>query len=171
METYTVKPGNDQVYHMQNQWSDLDGQRNVCSTWMKIKKQPVTKFGLVSAAALSVMGVLGMSFPALAGSSFQRSCFRPDMAIDLLTAYCDDRNGQAQAASIRVRGIENQNGNLVDTRNRRKKSTFQNSCTNIRLYNERYITASCTTRSGMQKFTYVELNGIANINGRLLYEN
>ena len=172
MENYTVKPGN-RIYHVQNSWSNSDAPRNVCGIWMKLKKQPAVKFGLVSAAALSVMGVLGMSSPALADSSLRDSCPGVVLLADgSLDALCFDKHQTKHPASLRLMGIENQNGNLVDTGDRGTEATFQNSCTNLKLDSTRYITATCTTDSGDPNVTYVELLDVTvNDDGQMVYRD
>lgn len=46
-------------------------------------------------------------------SSFQNSCNNTSIAGDTLSATCRRRDGNSKKTSIRIRGIANDNGNLV----------------------------------------------------------
>lgn len=112
----------------------------------------------------------GISAPANAKTAtFQRSCDNSRVKGDYLIAICSRIDGTPQLTGMNLLGIENDDGNLVDTFSR-KNSSFQKSCTNISI-NGSTLSASCLTRNGKSIATSLTLNGVENRNGRLIYED
>ncbi|HEX8289516.1 MAG TPA: CVNH domain-containing protein [Pyrinomonadaceae bacterium] len=103
-------------------------------------------------------------------ASFQDSCRNIRVNMTTLTAQCRDENGRWQASSIEIRGIRNVNGNLEYLREGRRRSTYQDSCTEIRI-NGSNLRARCQRENGSYKPTSIELIGIVNDNGRLRYSS
>lgn len=116
---------------------------------------------------------LAMSVSAFAQSSFQNTCSEIEFAYvnnqPTLKATCLTAAGAANATSLVLTGISNQNGTLVQGSG---KSSFQQSCGNIQIVVEStskvVLTAFCRTTSGSSKSTSLPLNGIGNSNGKLV---
>ncbi|BAZ08594.1 hypothetical protein NIES4071_03990 [Calothrix sp. NIES-4071] len=100
-------------------------------------------------------------------SSFQNSCSNLSIAGDTLSATCRTRNGSYNNTSIRIRGIANNNGNLIYT-GRNRTSSYPSSCRNITIYMDR-LAANCRTRNGGFNQTAIRVPGIKNYNGYLRY--
>ena len=110
--------------------------------------------------------------PALArptsASSYQSSCENIKITGATLSARCRLANGSTKSTSILIRGIENQNGNLVYSRNPRAASSYQASCNN--LYNNgATLLARCRLANGSINSTSILIRGIDNQNGNLTY--
>lgn len=113
--------------------------------------------------------LLIFSHPTLAqsNSSFQSSCTNVSIAGDTLSANCRRRDGRFNRTAIRIRGIHNNNGNLVFT-NLNTASSFQSSCTNISIAGNT-LSANCRRRNGSFNHTSILVPGISNNNGNLTY--
>lgn len=119
------------------------------------------------------LGILGIAAsPALASSSFQYTCSNINYAYAAnnyatLKAVCLRANGTANATSLVLQGISNQNGKLTQGSG---ASTFQKSCGNIHVEVDGAnvtLAAYCRTTSGSSNPTSLPLNNISNQNGML----
>lgn len=119
------------------------------------------------------LGILGIAAsPALASSSFQNTCSNIDFAYAAnndatLKAVCLRSNGTANATSLVLQGISNQNGKLTQGSG---ASSFQKSCGNIHIVVDGAnvtLAAYCRTSSGGSNSTSLPLNNISNQNGTL----
>lgn len=101
-------------------------------------------------------------------SSFQHSCsnFGMTAGLDTLSAQCKKTNGSLQAASLRLRGIHNMDGALVNSN--RGESSFQRSCKDVFICGTTLM-ASCRMRNGRFKDASVKIDGIHNMDGQLTY--
>jgi len=118
---------------------------------------------------------LGAS-PVFASSSFQNTCsnikftYVGNMAT--LKATCLKRNGTANQSTLAIKGIGNNNGNLV--KESMGASTFQKSCGNIQITavdpSTVNLSAFCRTMGGSSKKTSISLDGIENNDGSLMYK-
>lgn len=124
---------------------------------------------LVVCAALMALAAV----PALAASTFQNTCSNIEFAYQgsdaALTATCLRANGTPNASSLLIKGIGNNNGQLVKTSG---ASTFQQSCGNIQILVSGpnvTLSALCRTTSGASNATSIALDGISNNNGSLTY--
>lgn len=102
-------------------------------------------------------------------ASFQDSCRNIRVATTTLSAQCRDGNGRWRDSSVQIRGITNVDGNLEYLRDGRGRSTYQETCRDIRANGSR-LEARCQRADGSTKRTSVNLIGIVNDNGRLRYE-
>ena len=120
--------------------------------------------------AASLPALLAVS-PAFAASTFQNTCSQIQYAYSgnapAVTAVCLRANGTANATSLTLQGISNQNGRLVQGGG---ASTFQQSCGNIQISvagtSAVNLTAFCRTPGGSSQSTSLPLN-ISNNNGTL----
>lgn len=105
---------------------------------------------------------------AIETSSFQHSCSSIDVAEgqDVLSAQCKKMNGSPQAASLRLRGIHNMDGVLVNTN--QGESSFHRSCKDVFVCGTT-VMASCRMKNGKYKDANVKLVGIHNMDGQLTY--
>ncbi len=100
-------------------------------------------------------------------SSFQDSCNRISIVGDTLSANCRRVNGSSKKTSIRIRGIANDNGNLVFI-GLNNASSFQSSCNRISITGDT-LSANCRRRDGGSNKTAIRVPGIENNNGNLTY--
>lgn len=124
------------------------------------------------ARAVTILSA-AVAMPAFAASSFQYTCSNIAFAYvnnqATLQAMCLQANGNANASTLVLNGISNQNGNLVMGSG---ASSFQQSCGNIQITaNGSSVTLSalCRTTSGSSNPTSIALDGISNNNGNLTY--
>ena len=123
---------------------------------------------LLSTLALAAVA----SAPAFAQHTDQNSCSEIRFAYSgnnaTLQAVCLRANGTANATSLVLQGISNQNGKLMQGSG---PSTFQQSCGNIQILTDNgpntTLSAICRTTSGMSVATSLPLNNISNNNGNL----
>lgn len=101
-------------------------------------------------------------------SSFQASCSDADIAEgqDVLAAQCRKMNGSMQATTVRLRGIHNSDGVLVNTS--QGESSFQRSCKDVFICGTTLM-ASCRMRDGKYKDASVKIEDIHNMDGQLTY--
>ncbi|NJL10426.1 MAG: hypothetical protein HC908_10355 [Calothrix sp. SM1_7_51] len=111
--------------------------------------------------------LLAFSQESLAQSSFASSCNNSSIAGDTLSASCRTRNGSFKKTSIRIRGITNNNGNLVSV-GRNRASNFQSSCNNIAIAGDT-LSANCRRRNGSFNRTSIRVPGIQNKKWHLSY--
>jgi hypothetical protein len=104
---------------------------------------------------------------AVEASSYQSSCRNIGISGDLLSANCRTRAGGYKNTNIRVRGIENNDGNLRFV-GLGVSSSYQRSCRNIGVAGAT-LTASCRRINGTYKGTAILIPGIKNIDGNLTY--
>ncbi|BAY28905.1 Cyanovirin-N [Nostoc carneum NIES-2107] len=100
-------------------------------------------------------------------SSYQKSCFRISLQGNVLSATCLTRNQSSYDTSIRLKGIENIDGNLVVI-NPQKDAEFYLTCRNIDVFRDE-IEGDCQTNNGDFISTSTTIKGIENINGELKY--
>lgn len=127
---------------------------------------------LIKFSALSALFGLSLSvFPqpvnAQRASTFATSC--TDISINgaQLSATCNKKNGTNQRTSITIKGVHNQNGQLVQS-NLREESTFNRTCTDISINGDQ-LAANCRTSSDKNQRSSVSLLGVNNNNGNLTY--
>lgn len=101
-------------------------------------------------------------------SSFQHSCSNIEVAEgqDVLSAQCRKMNGSQQAASLRLRGIHNMDGVLVNAQ--QGESSFHRSCKDVFVCGTTLM-ASCRMKNGKYKDANVKIAGIHNMDGQLTY--
>jgi hypothetical protein len=104
---------------------------------------------------------------AQGASTFAASC--TDISINgaQLSATCTKKNGTSQRTSIIIKGVHNQNGQLVQG-NLNEESTFNQTCTDISINGDQ-LSANCRTSSGGNQHSSVTLLGIHNNDGNLTY--
>lgn len=127
------------------------------------------KTAFAAAIALIVAG------PAFAASTFQQTCSNITFKYGgggqaMLEAMCLRADGSANATSVAIQGIGNQNGTLTHGSG---DSSFQKSCGDISIAvkdaNTVNLTALCRTSSGSSNSASIGLDGIKNNNGSLTY--
>lgn len=130
------------------------------------------KLALGSVSTLALLAMLPTSANA-APSTFQNSCRNIELQVDpsmvRMQADCRTRDGGYTQSGIRVVGISNEFGSLRRLNN--APSSFQNSCDDIELHtnsNEVKITAICEDGRGGTKRTSFVINGVDNIDGKLM---
>jgi len=129
----------------------------------------MSKFVILAGAAAAILLSAGA---ASADSSFPLTCSNIDFAYSAsnqatIKAMCLRANGTANATSLVLQGISNQNGILTQGSG---ASTFQQSCGTIRILTSGPIvtlSAYCRTSNGQGNSTSLSLNGISNNNGNL----
>lgn len=102
-------------------------------------------------------------------ANFQDSCRNIRVSVTTLSAQCRDDNRRWRDSSIQIRGITNVDGNLEYLRDGRGRSTYQETCRDIRISGAR-LEARCQRADGSTKRTSVNLIGIVNDDGRLRYD-
>ncbi len=123
-------------------------------------------FGLIS--LLLTCTCVGVNKPASAHlSNYQDTCKNISISGNVLTANCYSLTGQSRQTSIKLKGVENINGELRVT-DINKPSNFQDTCNNISI-NGNELSASCGKLNGQSRQTSTVLNGIENDNGILEY--
>lgn len=125
------------------------------------------KFSALSALFALSMSVFHQPTNAQGASTFATSC--TDISINgaQLSATCNKNNGTNQRTSITIKGVHNQNGQLVQG-NTSEASTFNRTCTDISINGDQ-LSASCRTPSGENQRSSVTLLGINNNDGNLTY--
>ena len=102
-------------------------------------------------------------------SSYQNSCQSIKFAReDLIQATCRATNGSFKSRLIRIRGIDNQNGNLAYSSNPTAPATYFRTCCAIRV-NGATLSANCSQANGSLKSTSILIRKIDNQNGNLRY--
>ena len=104
----------------------------------------------------------------LVSSSYQLTCKNISVSGDTLSANCPQSNGSYKQTSIRVLGIENNDGELRYYSNPRTASTYQGSCHNISISGDT-LSATCAQRNSLYKQTSIRVLGISNQEGSLSY--
>lgn len=127
---------------------------------------------LIKFSALSALFGLSLSLfqepvNAQRASTFATSCTDISINSAQLSATCNKKNGTTQRTSITIKGVHNQNGNLVQG-NLKEESTFSRTCTDISINGDQ-LSASCRTGSGKNQQSSVRLLGINNNDGNLTY--
>ena len=113
--------------------------------------------------------------PALADSTFPNTCSDIQFAYDAasnatIKAVCLKADGTANATSLKLEGISNENGVLKRDSG---PATFQKSCGNIRIIANGtgvLLSAQCRTNAGSFNPTSLPLNNISNNNGNLVQQ-
>lgn len=117
--------------------------------------------------AVTCIGVAVNAPANAAPSTYQNSCRNVNVVEDVLEANCLTRDGREVYTNLRLRGIENIDGNLVAT-NSNRPSNFYQTCANSSIRGN-VLRATCRTRNGQWRDTAIALNGIDNIDGELRY--
>lgn len=104
--------------------------------------------------------------PPSNAANFQDSCRNIRVDVTTLYAQCRTENRRWRDSSIEIRGITNINGTLEYLRDGFGRSSYQDSCTNIRI-NGANLTARCQREDGSYNRTTIFLRNIVNDNGRL----
>jgi hypothetical protein len=104
----------------------------------------------------------------IVNSSYQKSCRNISINGDELSATCAQSNGSYKQTSIRVLGIENNDGELRYYSNPSSESTYQHTCKNISV-SEDQLSATCAQLNGSYKQTSIRILGISNNEGNLSY--
>jgi hypothetical protein len=125
------------------------------------------KFSTLSALFALSISIFQQPTNAQGASTFATSC--TDISINgaQLSATCNKDNGTNQRRSITIKGVHNQNGQLVQG-NLEEESTFNRTCTDISINGDK-LSASCRTSNGGNQHSSVTLLGIHNKNGNLSY--
>ncbi|MEH2243287.1 CVNH domain-containing protein, partial [Nostoc sp.] len=89
---------------------------------------------------------------------------------DLLSATCIKIDGSYNNTSIRIPGIENING-VLTLNNSYSSSSYQKSCSNIKVESGDLLSATCIKIDGSYNNTSIRIPGIENINGVLKFNN
>src|SRR5262249_2614386 len=104
--------------------------------------------------------------PALAESTFPNTCSQIEFAHAgnnaTIKAMCLKQDGSANATSLTLQGISNENGVLKQGSG---NSTFQQSCGNIRIIasgTNVLLSAQCRTTSGSFNPTSLPINNVNN---------
>lgn len=139
---------------------------------LELKKLSLIQRLMVLAAcgnAALATGFVVNTAPATAqtASSYPLSCREITIDNDLLRARCLRTNLAERRTSIRVRGIENNNGQLVFV-GTNQASSYQNSCREEEIYGATLV-AECRRIDGSYQDTSILIPGIQNNNGRLSY--
>ncbi|MEH2460338.1 CVNH domain-containing protein [Nostoc sp.] len=92
-----------------------------------------------------------------------------DKAYTKLEAICNKVDGESNSTSIYLKAIENDNGELRENPNI-EFSNFQKSCNNIKIEGN-ILSADCTKVDQTNVNSSIELKGIFNDNGNLIYDN
>ena len=131
-------------------------------------------FAVITLAIASIS--LATSAPAnareyrrLATNRFDQSCTNMRVFDNILEAECLTRDGRSVYTNIPLRGIQNINGNLVVNSNN-PENNFLASCGSFSVRGNE-LHATCLTGNGDFKDTFIVLNDIDNINGRLRYRD
>ncbi|MBO3462931.1 CVNH domain-containing protein [Aetokthonos hydrillicola Thurmond2011] len=104
-------------------------------------------------------------------STYQKSCSNIKVEEgNLLSATCLKIDGSPNNTSIHIPGIENINGVLMFS-NDRNSSTYQKSCSNIKVEDGNLLSATCLKIDGSPNNTSIRIPGIENINGVLTFNN
>ncbi|GAA6614237.1 CVNH domain-containing protein [Scytonema sp. NUACC26] len=119
-------------------------------------------------AILAAASINTAKAEAYGGSNYTNSCSNIRIFGDTLSATCRRVDGSYTRTAIKVRGIENVNGNLSYISNPNASSTYQNSCTRIYVSGDT-LSATCRRVNGSYNRTAIEIPGISNINGVLSY--
>ncbi len=122
--------------------------------------------GLLSGCMLAIAAT-----PAFAANTYQNTCSEIRFAYSgnqaTIQAVCLKADGTANATSLTLQGISNQNGKLVQGTG---AATFQQSCGNIQILvtgPNTLLSALCRTTNGRSEPTSLSLNNISNNNGVL----
>lgn len=140
---------------------------------LKLKKFSLLQRLMVLAAcgnAALATGFVVNTAPATAQtatSSYPLSCREITIDNDLLRARCLRANLAERRTSIRVRGIANNNGQLVFV-GTNQASSYQNSCREEEIYGATLV-AECRRIDGSYQDTSILIPGIQNNDGRLSY--
>lgn len=104
-------------------------------------------------------------------SSFQFSCtlayIQTDSKVANLVAFCGTRNGARIRSVVRLKGIDNQNGILVDNGGN-SDSSFQRSCYGLTVVGDELF-ATCFKANGQRVPSKIKIEGISNQDGFLTY--
>ncbi|NES64374.1 MAG: hypothetical protein F6K24_03420 [Okeania sp. SIO2D1] len=124
---------------------------------------------------LIIVTTLGIESAQAAPSTFQKTCTEIHLESvktnPTLSAVCRQRNQLPHQTCLRLKGIENIDGNL-EQYPLTQASTFQKSCRRISIKIRKkgaIITAKCRRRDQSKKRTSLVLQDIENIDGNLQY--
>jgi hypothetical protein len=88
-----------------------------------------------------------------------------------LYAECRADNGGTYISRIRLRGVNNQDGNLTFDRDSKTMSRFHTSCIDLVVDSDAVLGGRCKKKSGAYKLTTINLSEIIfNYNGTLVYQ-
>ena len=125
------------------------------------------KFSRLSALFALSICIFQQSANAQGASTFATSCTDISINVAQLSATCNKKDGTNQRTSITIKGVHNQNGQLVQG-NTSEASTFNQTCTDMSINGDQ-LSASCGTPSGGNQRSSVRLLGIHNNDGNLTY--
>jgi hypothetical protein len=102
-------------------------------------------------------------------SSFQNSCRNIGINSNVLSATCRTRDGsREQKTSVVLRGINNQDGSLIDD-GKNAPASFQKSCFGTKAVGDELL-ANCFKVNGKDAvFNQIKIQGIRNEDGNLKY--
>jgi CVNH domain len=104
------------------------------------------KFSALSAVFGLSLSIFQQPVNAQRASTFATSCTDISINSAQLSATCNKKNGTNQRTSITIKGVHNQNGQLVQG-NIKQESTFSRTCTDISINGDQ-LSANCRTSSG-----------------------
>jgi len=124
---------------------------------------------IISALYFS-LGWFWNSIPAQAAlqSTYPATCKNITLEGIYLRADCKTTEGDSRRTKLALKGIINDNGQLIDTLNHGKDSSFQDTCDTLSIQDAQ-LSANCANRNGDIVISSTQLFGIQNINGFLKY--
>lgn len=134
---------------------------------MKLKFLSLTSFFGIAVVSVLSLATTNEFVQALSNSYYQ-SCDAEQIGEDYLKAHCRTKGGGFERASIKLRGIHNIDGRLVQNI-LRADSSFQDSCKNTSI-DKGLLQASCKNSRGGDVRSSIRLEEISNNDGNLVYE-
>jgi hypothetical protein len=129
--------------------------------------------------ALVACGAIMATMPvewAFAGaddpSTYQETCENISVSADILSAECETLGGDTRRSSIKIRGIENEEGILSYLDDLSAASTYQLTCDSFGVGDfGDLLLASCRDSNGKSHDSVIVILGIDNVDGRLTYSD
>ncbi|WP_138499718.1 CVNH domain-containing protein [Nostoc sp. PA-18-2419] len=101
-------------------------------------------------------------------STFQYTCRNMSLKSNVLYAICRKRDGREKKARIVLRGIDNQDGLLVDN-GRNSPASFQASCYSATVVGDELLGTCAKINRQEAVFSKIKIEGIRNEDGNLKY--